>query len=246
MPFDQPQSIRTIFFDAGFTLLRPHPSTAEICQQVCRQLDLHIDLDAIKQRAIEAEDYFFQHQPVNKQTWGSDASITTFWNGYYAHLLRPFIQEHDERRLRQLAQNVTEEFDKHTSWQTFSDVLPTLEALKARDYTLGVISDWGIALGSILRRLKLTQYFDCLIVSAVTRYAKPSPQLYDLALQRANAIADYTVHIGDSYILDVLGARSVGMTPILLDRGKHVQPDDVDCILVHSLTELLDLLEVFR
>jgi putative hydrolase of the HAD superfamily len=181
---------------------------------------------------------------ANRHTWGSEKTISEFWIGYYANLLRPFVEEHDEQRLFLLARTVAEEFDKHTSWQTYSDVLPTLEALKAKNYTLGVISDWGIALGPILSQLKLTPYFDCLVVSAITRHAKPSPQLYDLALQRANSIADYTVHIGDSYTLDVLGARSVGIRPILLDRRGYIQENDVDCLLVHSLTELLDLLEV--
>jgi putative hydrolase of the HAD superfamily len=68
--------------------------------------------------------------------------------------------------------------------------------------------------------------------------------LYDLALQRCNAIADYTLHIGDSYVQDVLGARAVGITPILLDREGKLTESHVDCLLIHSLHELLDLLEV--
>jgi FMN phosphatase YigB (HAD superfamily) len=119
-----------------------------------------------------------------------------------------------------------------------------LKTLKAHNYILGVISDWGIALGPILRRLHLTGYFDCLLVSAVTRHAKPSPALYELALQRANSIPDYTIHIGDSYIHDVLGARAVGITPILLDRHRRLEESNVDCLLVHSLDDLLELLEV--
>jgi putative hydrolase of the HAD superfamily len=244
MLFDQPQSIRAVFFDVGFTLLYPYPSTPEICRQVCRRLDLHIDLQEVEQRMIEAEDYFLQHMRDNRHTWGSEETISEFWIGYYANLLRPFVEEHDEQRLLLLARTVAEEFDKHTSWQIYPDVLPTLEALKAKNYTLGVISDWGIALAPILRQLNLTQYFDCAVISAVTRHAKPSPELFDLALQRANTIADYTMHIGDAYTLDVLGARSVGITPILLDRRRSIQENDVDCLLVHSLTELLDLLEV--
>ncbi|TMD26673.1 MAG: HAD family hydrolase, partial [Chloroflexi bacterium] len=182
-----------------------------------------------------------------RHTWGSEEAISEFWIGYYMNLLRPFIEEHDEHRLYQLALGINEEFDKHTSWQLYPDVIPTLEALRSRgNYTLGVISDWGISLGPILRKLHLTPYFDCLLISAVTRHAKPSPMLYELALQRANSIADYTLHIGDSYIHDVLGARSVGITPVLLDRDRHLDESNVDCLLVHSLTELLDLLEVPR
>ena len=111
---------------------------------------------------------------------------------------------------------------------------------------MGVISDWNIALGPLLRLFDLTRYFDCLIISAVARHAKPSPTLYDMALERANAIPDYTIHIGDSYIHDVLGARAVGITPILLDRAETLTENKVDCLLVHSLYELLDLLEITR
>ena len=241
--FEQPQSIRTVFFDAGFTLIRPYPSTPEICQQVCQRLNLHIHLDAVKERMTEAQDYYYRQMRLNRHTWGSEQAISEFWISYYMNLLRPFIEEHDEPRLYQLAQVINQEFDKHTSWEVYSDVFPTLEALRRHKYTLGVISDWGISLGPILRRLNLTPYFDCLLVSAVTRHAKPSPLLYEMALERANTIADYTLHIGDSYIHDVLGARAVGMTPVLLDRPGHLEKSNVDCLLIHSLAELLDLLE---
>ena len=243
MPFEQPQSIRTVFFDAGFTLIRPYPSTPEICQQVCQRLHLHIHLDAVKERMTEAQDYYYRQMRLNRHTWGSEQAISEFWISYYMNLLRPFIEEHDEPRLYQLAQVINQEFDKHTSWEVYPDVFPTLEVLRSHKYTLGVISDWGISLGPILRRLNLTPYFDCLLVSAVTRHAKPSPVLYEMALERANSIADYTLHIGDSYIHDVLGARAVGMTPVLLDRPGHLEESNVDCLLIHSLTDLLDLLE---
>ena len=121
-----------------------------------------------------------------------------------------------------------------------------METLKRHKYTLGVISDWGLSLGSILRDLDLIKYFDCVLISSVTGYGKPSPLLYEEALKRANAIADYTVHIGDTYISDVLGARAVGMTPVLLDRSKKLTGRHVDCLLAHSLYDLLDLLEVSR
>jgi putative hydrolase of the HAD superfamily len=244
MLFEQPQSIRTIFFDAGFTLISPNPSTPEICLRVCQQLGLHIHLDTVKERMYEAQDYFLRHMRLNRATWGSEEAISEFWIGYYMNLLRPCLEEHSEPLLYQLAQKINDEFDEHTSWKVYPDVFPTLEALRSHDYKLGVISDWGIALGPILRRLNLTPYFDCLLVSAVTRHAKPSPHLYELALQRANAIADYTLHIGDSYILDVLGARTVGMTPVLLDRAGKLEAANVDCLLIHKLTDLLDLLEI--
>lgn len=244
MPLEQPQSIRTIFFDAGFTLLQPQRSTSELCQDICQQMGLHVHLDQIRQAMREAEGFFLRYTNLNRHTWANEQAINEMWISYYVTLLRPFVEEHDERRLFQLATTIVEEYENHTSWQTYSDVLPTLRALKERGYMLGVISDWGISLGPIMRQLRLTHYFDCLIISAAVRQAKPSPALYEMALQRANAIADYTIHIGDTYIQDVLGARAVGITPVLLDRRHKLTESAVDCLLVHSLYELLDLLEV--
>ncbi|MGH2497963.1 MAG: HAD family hydrolase [Ktedonobacteraceae bacterium] len=242
MLLEQPQSIRTIFFDAGFTLLHPNPSTAEICQRICKQLELHIDLDMLQGRATDADDFFFRETRLRRHMWDSEHTINAFWIEFYMNFLRPFVEERDEARLYELACLITQEFDQHTSWQTYPDVLPTLDALQAKHYTLGVISDWGIALGHILHELGLNKYFDSLVVSALARHAKPSPSLYDLALQRANSIPDYTLHVGDSYILDVLGARGVGITPILLDRDRKLQASKIDCIVIHSLTEIIDLL----
>lgn len=244
MQLEQPQAIRTVFFDAGFTLLHPYPSNAEICRQVCQRLNLHIHLAEVEKRLSDAEEFRLRQTGRNRHLWASEKAINELWIDYYMKLLRPFVEEHDESRLYQLARMITEEFAEHTSWQVYPDVIPTLEALHAQHYTLGVISDWGIRLSTILRRLHLLKYFDCVVVSSITHHAKPSPALYETALMRANAIADYTLHIGDSYILDVLGARAVGMTPVLLDRQQSLEQDNVDCPLVHSLSGLLDLLEV--
>lgn len=246
MPFEQPQSIRTVFFDAGFTLLRPTPSDAEICLEVCHSLGLHVQLDAMEQRMQQADDYYFSQVRLNRHLWGDEQAINEMWVGYFKNLLRPLIEEHDEARLHQLASAIADEYGQPKRWDTYPDVLPTLAALRRAGYTMGVISDWGVVLNPIMRHLKLIQYFETVIISAAIRHAKPSPYLYDLALQRTDSIADYSLHIGDTYVNDVLGARSVGMTPVLLDRLHRVEESMVDCLLVHSLEELLDLLEVER
>lgn len=247
MHLDQPQAIRTIFFDVGFTLLYSHPSDLEICQQACERLGLHLRQEELEKRLNEAVDFFLCHMRSNPYVWASEAAIREFWMMYYMRILRPFVKEHDERHLRELAQIIIREYDSHTTWQIYPDVLPTLQALRASGrYTLGAISDWSPTLGRILQRLQLNVYFDCLLVSSVHREAKPASALYEAALERANAIADYAMHIGDSYTLDVLGARSVGMTPVLLDRKCQIKQDQVDCLLIHSLSELLPLLEIAR
>ena len=244
MKLEQPQSIRTIFFDAGFTLLHPSPSILGVCQQVCQQFGLHVNPNRLQQGLESAQHFHFRQLQSNRHTWADEQAIADFWLSYFTSLLEPLLAEYDQPHLDQLVRAITEAFKEHTSWQLYPDVKPALEACRAKGYSLGVISDWNIALGPLLRQFDLTQYFDCLVISAVARHAKPSPALHDMALERANAISDYSIHVGDSYIHDVLGARAVGITPILLDRTGTLTENKVDCLLVHSLYELLDLLEI--
>ncbi len=245
MHLEQPQAIRTIFFDVGFTLLYAHPSDLDICLQVSKRLGFHLDAEELAQQSARADDFFLRHMRANRSVWASEGSIREFWIMYYMEMLQPLLAEHDEKHLRHLARTIAYEYDEHTSWQMYPDVLPTLQALHAsKRYTLGAISDWSHALGPIFQRLDLNKYFDCLLISSVTGHAKPSALLYETALERANGVADYAIHIGDSYTLDVLGARAAGMIPILLDRKRQLKQEQIDCLLIHSLSDLLPLLEI--
>ena len=51
--------------------------------------------------------------------------------------------------------------------------------------------------------------------------------------------APEAVHVGDQYELDVVGARGVGITPILIDRY-NVYPENTDCPHIHNLSEVVN------
>ena len=142
-----------------------------------------------------------------------------------------------QRGLESCVQETVRAFDDAGNYALYPDVLPCLHALHERGLTLGVISDWGVSLSLILRHYDLIAFFDFAVISAQARRAKPDPQLFQTALERADAIPDYTLHIGDSYVLDVLGARRVGITPILLDRRRvHDPARSIASSRRHSMT----------
>jgi HAD superfamily hydrolase (TIGR01549 family) len=241
----QPQSVRAVFFDCGYTLLSPHPSVPDIVLSVCAERGLPITRDCLEAHLPAAEAHLRGLVRANPTTWSDDATITATWTSYFTKLLRPCL-EVDAAELAAAAHRAQEVFDHSSSYALFPDVLPVLQALRERGLTLGVISDWGIGLGLILRHLNLVHYFAFAVISASLRMAKPDPGLFETALRRADAIPDYAVHIGDSYVLDVLGARAAGITPVLLDRPGKVDPAAMDCLVVRDLYGLLDALEVPR
>jgi len=76
-------------------------------------------------------------------------------------------------------------------------------------------SDGSVEKG--LSGLGLSQHFYAIIDSQVIGYEKPDPRIFEHALAICNADPDRTVHIGDMYDTDILGAKAAGIHSILLD-----------------------------
>ena len=234
-----PQAIRAIFFDVGFTLLRPHPSMIEVVQRVAGRMGVAIALEALQDRTPVANQLFSGSHHATEATWADNEAINAFWDEYFTALLTPFFA--DGEQLRHCVAATLREFERAVTWQPFPDVIPALERLRGR-YTLGIVSDWGIGLGPILQGHDLHHYFAFGVVSATSRRAKPDPALFVEALRRGDALGDYTLYVGDTYVQDILGARSVGIHPVLIDRRARLDPLEVDCPVIHTLDDLLGLL----
>jgi putative hydrolase of the HAD superfamily len=240
-----PQSIRAVFFDVGYTLLSPHPSIVEFTTGVLERRGTPIDAACLQKQLPLAEQHLRSTVNAQPWTWSDEQAISAIWTGYYRELLRECLDV-DEAEREACVRDLVAAFDQASSYALYPDVLPVLRTLQAQGLTLGVISDWGMNLALILQHHDLTQFFDFAVISAQIRRAKPDPALFQTALTRADAIPDYSLHIGDSYVLDVLGARAAGITPILLDRRAQYDPNQLDCIVTRDLFQVLDLLEIAR
>jgi putative hydrolase of the HAD superfamily len=240
----QPQSIRTVFLDVGFTLLAPHPSVVETAVSVCASLGFTLDPERLTHALPEAETTLRAMAAADTALWSNEQAIRRLWTAYFTTLLRSSQQPERAEQSEQMVASVVAAFEHASSYRLYPDVMPALRRLRARRLQLGVISDWGIGLGLILRHHDLVDYFDFAVISAAVRRSKPDPALFQTALARANAIPDYAIHVGDSYLLDVLGARAAGITPVLLDRARRYDPARLDCPVVHDLYGLLRLLEI--
>lgn len=121
-------------------------------------------------------------------------------------------------------------------FQLFADVTPTLDRLKRQGIRLGLISNWQRGLKQFCEELGVASYFDVIISSAEVKSEKPDPRIFREALARLGASPECALHVGDSIDEDVLGASSVGIRAMLLDRrGMH---SSVDMSKIHDLHEL--------
>lgn len=77
--------------------------------------------------------------------------------------------------------------------------------------------------------------------SAVIGIAKPDPRIFALALSKAGVPADRAVHVGDSVLADVEGARAAGIAPVHFDPHALCQAQDHEHAA--SLIEVADLVK---
>ncbi len=73
------------------------------------------------------------------------------------------------------------------------------------------------------------------MASTVTGSQKPDVSIFREALRRTGSDPASSVHMGDNYIADVLGARAAGIDGVLVDRSRRGQPGMFDFALRDGL-----------
>ncbi len=115
-----------------------------------------------------------------------------------------------------------------------------LERIRSLGYRMVVVSNSDGSMGRNVESIGFARLFDALIDSSVVGFEKPDPRIFHVALQTVDADAERTVHVGDLYAADVVGARAAGVHAVLLDPWNDWP--EVDCPKVADLAELASLL----
>ena len=227
------ETIQTLFLDAGGVLLFPNwKRVSETFQQhgiVVSSSALRLAESAVK----------FGMDDARRVTGTSDADRgSQIFNGVLDMAGVPRSQAR-EAALTELYAYHTE----HNLWEDVpTDVKPALRRLRACGLTLAVVSNANGTVGKAFARAGLRECFDAIADSGVEGVEKPDPRFFDIVLQRTRSRAETTLHVGDLYHVDVVGARRAGLGALLYD------PDDLygafDVTRVRSLDELAGIFEM--
>jgi putative hydrolase of the HAD superfamily len=221
--------LETVFLDAGGVLLFPNWSRIEAAMN---RHGVDVTADAIARAEPRA-----RKQLDDRRTIGTTTDASRGW------LFFDLILEQAGVALSaQTSAALTELHAYHQAnnlWELVPDgVRPALAALRDHGLKLVVVSNANGTLRAHLERIGLASCFDVVIDSCDEGVEKPDPRLFEIALARAGARPDTTIHVGDLYQVDVVGARAAGLRGVLLDEtGLH---PDADCDRVSSLAELVD------
>lgn len=121
----------------------------------------------------------------------------------------------------------------------FDDTIPTLIELVKRKKKLGIVTN-GVSVKQWekILRLGLEHFFEFVIISSEVRYEKPSPKIYEIALERLDLPPEEVLMV-DNKIEDLKGAKDVGMKTVLITRIKDAEYTPK----IKKLSEILNFMD---
>jgi len=226
-----PANVSTVLFDLGNTLHHlDHAFIAGVVTRHARPVDA-AEVAAAEYHGKAAVDASFRARRM-----GTDASRQ---RPYFETILG--VLGIDESAWPAIGAALRDENTRDTLWRVMHDDTPdVLAALRARGYTLGVVSNADGRAAASLAACGLTPHLATVIDSHVVGVEKPDPRIFELALAACGAEPEQALFIGDIYEIDIRGARNAGIAALLLDPlGLY---GEVDCDRIDSLSRLLELL----
>jgi HAD superfamily hydrolase (TIGR01549 family) len=150
----------------------------------------------------------------------------------FARLLAPYEPTPTAAEVTQLAEQHYGHYQQLR--RPMAGALALLQALKPA-YKIGIVTNNRTAeQQEKLRHLGMSHLVDALITSEDVGVLKPDPAIYAQALQRLGAGAAETVMVGDNWQADVVGALTVDIRPVWLNRLGVARP-------LPEVTELVSL-----
>lgn len=230
--------IRYILFDLDDTLWDFERNAEEALTELFHRHHL-------ERRTGQGQEVFLAHyQRINRD----------YWSMYEQGLV-------DKHRLR--TERFTEAFravglpdEEHPerAWEEYLEICPLktnlvpgaralLDALDGR-YTMALVTNGFEAVQHTKINVSdLARYFRVMVSSESCGHPKPSPLIFQAAMQAIGATPEETLMIGDKLDTDIQGARAAGLDAIWYCPNQALDAtEDITAVQVQSLAEIPELL----
>ena len=227
-------AVRLITFDVTNTILKVIGSPSIQYSAAAKRCGVDVsvgDLEMIYPREFKLHKQKFPHYGITQGLTSRD-----WWTIFVKNVFAKAGYKGTDETLNSVVCTLYDNFKAGKNWEVLPNSNEILHQLRNEGFRLAVISNFDERLSNTLEVHGLREYFEFLVTSAEAKADKPSPLIYQYALTKAKLSAEQCLHVGDDLQNDFLGARSVGMHSILVDRlGKyknHPGTADIDKRLI--------------
>ncbi|KAB1155216.1 noncanonical pyrimidine nucleotidase, YjjG family [Tenacibaculum aiptasiae] len=219
--------IKHIFFDLDHTLWDFDRNSKLTFEQIFEEQNINIQID----KFLEI------YMPINLKYWRLFRENKILKKDLRYKRLKEAFDVLNYNASDDLINKISEDYIKYlpNNNYLFEGTIEILDYLIEK-YELHIITNGFEEVQNVkLKKSGIDKYFNKVITSECIGVKKPDPKIFEYALKQANALADNSMMIGDSYEADVLGAMNVGMSTI-----HFVNENDIDnrVTSINSLAQL--------
>lgn len=218
--------MQAVLFDAVGTLIRPWPSVGSVYARATARSGLRCPA-----RALEAAFHPAYRELYPERFFGRSALQTSeprerrWWARVVA---RTFERAGCGTPRAAVIAAGLEAFARGSAWRPCAGAVEVLSTLKARGLKIALVSNYDGRLHRVVAELGLKPFFDAVIVSSETGWAKPSPRIYTVALSALGVEPGEALMVGDRPKEDAAGATAAGLQSLLYDpRGSAPGPGSI-------------------
>ncbi|RPH60537.1 MAG: HAD family hydrolase [Chloroflexi bacterium] len=232
--------IRAIFYDLDGTLRFNQPSGRDFFADRAVELGLPIS-PADRLRSTRWEHHYWASSDEAHHDRLNFPDGKSFWQNYGIRQLQVLGASAEQAgTLGPQISEYMEEFYRPDDIM-LPDTHATLSALRESGYILAVVSNRDEPFGEYLEKMGIGKYFHFSLAAGEVESWKPDRGIFEHALRRAGVEAREAIYVGDNYFADIVGARSAGLNPVLIDiQGVFEEPG---CPVIQSHEQILPILE---
>lgn len=223
----------TVIFDLGLTLI--YSPRIKPIKNIFKKLEKDVEEVDIQKALAFADNHFMKNYPG---ILGQDPK--KFYKQYldvvYGYL-------HMDLSVHEFYDLLFKLHPPRKEWILYDESVEVLEKLKKMNIKLGIISNWDLTARDILRKNKIIDFFDDILISAEEGVEKPDSSLFTKSLKNLDTEPQKALYVGDNYYDDVVGANSVGIKTLIINRNpKHPKFGEGDYKIISSLKEIFNYL----
>jgi len=226
--------IKGVYFDAGGTLLHPHPSVGEIYALVLKRWGVDLPAEPL-QSAFRAS---WNHLTRTARDFTDENSEKEWWRNLVLMTIEESQRPED---FGGFFEDLYVSFARPEYWRLHDGALRCLQTVRSAGLKTGIISNWDHRLRSILVGMPLGEVMDDIIISSEVGCEKPNPKIFLEGSKRWGFEPGELLYVGDSLHHDIEPCRKLGWSAVLIHSHEQVPPG---VSVVQGFEELCELLGI--
>jgi putative hydrolase of the HAD superfamily len=228
--------IKVVFLDWFTTLSRFEPSREKLYCAALAEQGVSVS-EELAARGILLGDEFLYTENMKSPLMQRPVAVREEMYQVFSRKIVAEAKIEVDARVHQVIREKIKDAMAAATYVLYDDVLPTLRSIQARGLLMGMITNFREDINVYIRKLGLEPFLQFVLTSQQVGFLKPDPRIFQAALDRAGVAAPEAIFVGDQYLIDIVGARNVGIRPILIDR-RDLYPGITDCPRIRTLTEI--------